>query len=456
MRPFSTSEYFAPRAYFGERRGISGRSIQTWAPSLASSWNSDARRLGSRWATTFVEQQQRGDAGHFRYQVACASTSPDQQRLLLAGRGIARRHVLRRVDHFQVGQMRAVERAPGGGVAGAAVCAGSRGSGPRRTSRGSCISAFSIQPSSMMSAEGKGGPRRRAPAASRRVLSGSGRASPPPQPQARRFRVRSRRTNERRNCVPPAGDCATAGERSSADTRAECSLSIASTSRSKKRRRSDAAPVNRPSHRRRQPHHAQMIAEGGRRTPRARGRSGQRRLVAAASLPGGSMPVPSVASPSAPSTSAETAQETVALDVGDVVQRRPAQPRVPATETRLPSMQLVLRRRSAPPAPPHPRASRGPPPIIAEMGQAEAMNAGGGHVSQGMGQARAVFLPSSLVGEGGADEVRRRVRGILRLTSLARMSSKTLFGCCKHIIVPVARDLEPLRDQDCFAGLIAF
>ena len=36
-------------------------------------------------------------------------------------------------------------------------------------------------------------------------------------------------------------------ERSSADTRLECSLSIASTSRSKKRRRSEAAPRNSPS-----------------------------------------------------------------------------------------------------------------------------------------------------------------------------------------------------------------
>jgi hypothetical protein len=36
-------------------------------------------------------------------------------------------------------------------------------------------------------------------------------------------------------------------DRSSAETRLECSLSIASTSRSKKRRRSEAAPRNSPS-----------------------------------------------------------------------------------------------------------------------------------------------------------------------------------------------------------------
>jgi len=36
-------------------------------------------------------------------------------------------------------------------------------------------------------------------------------------------------------------------ERSSADTLLECSESIASTSRSKNRRRSDAAPRNNPS-----------------------------------------------------------------------------------------------------------------------------------------------------------------------------------------------------------------
>jgi len=41
----------------------------------------------------------------------------DQQRLLFAGRGVAGRHLLRRVDHLQVGQMRAIEGAAGGGVA---------------------------------------------------------------------------------------------------------------------------------------------------------------------------------------------------------------------------------------------------------------------------------------------------------------------------------------------------
>ena len=49
-----------------------------------------------------------------------------------------------------------------------------------------------------------------------------------------KLRTSSRRLRER-------------SERSSAETRLECSLSIASTRRSKKRRRSEAAPMNRPS-----------------------------------------------------------------------------------------------------------------------------------------------------------------------------------------------------------------
>ena len=79
--------------------------------------------------------------------------------------------------------------------------------------------------------------------------------------------------------------------RSSADTRAECSPSIASTSRSKNRRRSEAAPRNSPSIDGRQPDHAQMIAERrGRRhrlavdpaAPAGGGRLNARRIDAGA------------------------------------------------------------------------------------------------------------------------------------------------------------------------------
>ena len=75
-----------------------------------------------------------------------------------------------------------------------------------------------------------------------------------------------------------------------------------------------AAPLRgRPDeqliHRRRQPDHAQMVGEGGRRADRLAVDAAFARLRAVSSPAGGSMPVPSVASPSAPSISAETAQE---------------------------------------------------------------------------------------------------------------------------------------------------
>ena len=45
----------------------------------------------------------------------------DQQGLLFAGRGVASRHVLGRVDHLQIGEMRAIERTPCHGIARAAI-----------------------------------------------------------------------------------------------------------------------------------------------------------------------------------------------------------------------------------------------------------------------------------------------------------------------------------------------
>ena len=68
----------------------------------------------------FVEQQQRHDAGHFGNQRGMGQHQPDQKRLLLAGGGVARRHVFGRVDHLQIGEMGTIQRAAGRGVAGAA------------------------------------------------------------------------------------------------------------------------------------------------------------------------------------------------------------------------------------------------------------------------------------------------------------------------------------------------
>ena len=68
-----------------------------------------------------VEQQQRRDTGHLRDQTGMRQHQPDQQRLLLAGGGVAGRHVLWREDHLQIGEMRTVERTACRSVARAAV-----------------------------------------------------------------------------------------------------------------------------------------------------------------------------------------------------------------------------------------------------------------------------------------------------------------------------------------------
>ena len=134
----------------------------------------------------------------------------------------------------------------------------------------------------------------------------------------------------------------------------ECSLSIASTSRSKKRRRSDAAPSEQPVHRRRQPHHAQMIAERGGRT---------HRLAVDAAAPAGAR------QPRCPAhrcrCRAWRARARPRPRPTPPRSRRPGcrrhrrawrgAGRVPATETRSPRCNWSCRRRSARPAPPRRR-----------------------------------------------------------------------------------------------------
>lgn len=68
-----------------------------------------------------VEQQQRRDAGHLGDETCMGQHETDQERLLLAGRGVPGRHVLGRIDHIEIGEMRSLQGAAGGGVAGAAV-----------------------------------------------------------------------------------------------------------------------------------------------------------------------------------------------------------------------------------------------------------------------------------------------------------------------------------------------
>src|SRR2546430_3413294 len=96
--------------------------------------------------------------------------------------------------------------------------------------------------------------------------------------------------------------------RSSALTRVMCSASTARTKRSRKRRRSEAGPLNKPSMAgtsqttRRWSAKADADATGSRSTRHLR-------AMTASSPAGGSIPVPKVASPSVPSTSADTAHD---------------------------------------------------------------------------------------------------------------------------------------------------
>ena len=208
----------------------------------------------------------------------------------------------------------------------------------------------------------------------------SPRAPPRPRPQARRSRARSAssqcgsgrgssssRLRERRRAPAPL-------------TRPVCSASTASTSRSRKRRRSDAGPHEQLVHRRREPDHAQMVGEGRRRARPARGRSGTCAAARASSPAGGSMPVPSVASPSMPSTSADDRPGAVALGERHLIERRAAQARGPGTRNEIASIRLVL------PAPFGPASTTRSPAdleacrvIAAEIRQRQTADRGGGH-----------------------------------------------------------------------------
>ena len=65
-----------------------------------------------------VEQQERCNARHLREQPGVRQHQPDEQRFLLAGRGIGGRDALGLIDNGEIAQVRTVERAAGGRVAG--------------------------------------------------------------------------------------------------------------------------------------------------------------------------------------------------------------------------------------------------------------------------------------------------------------------------------------------------
>ena len=121
--------------------------------------------------------------------------------------------------------------------------------------------------------------------------------------------------------------------------RLECSLSIASTRRSKKRRRSEPAPMNSPSIA--GVSHTMRIWSPNAAAEFTGSRSMRQRRLTGLSARGGSRPVPSVAKPKAPSTCADTAQEPspwLSATSSSVARRKPR----PGDRNEIASMQLVL------------------------------------------------------------------------------------------------------------------
>ena len=170
----------------------------------------------------------------------------------------------------------------------------------------------------------------------------------------------------------------------------------------------------KPVHRGRQPDHAKMIAEGGGRAhrfavdaaaPAVRGGFGAWRIDAGAEC-----------------RKAERAFDfgghrpgAVALIVGDIVERRAAQSAARRQKrNRLDAIGLAgaVRAHQHHHIAPRLQARR---PIIAEMRQAEAVNAGSGHGGGG-----SIFLPSPLVERVAPNVVRRRVRGYLTVRQASR------------------------------------
>ena len=195
----------------------------------------------------FIEQQQRRKPRHLGDQSRMREHEADQQRLLLAGRGLRRRDALRAVEHLEVGEVR---------------CRRWCGR-PRRRARGSraarCGSDPPPQSQAAPAARSRPSHRaRRRPTetampdrgrarAQRRAAAPSRRARPRPRSRLPRSRARSRRASARRGSAAPSSRLRERSARSSALTRLMCVPSTASTRRSRKRRRSDAGPPNRPS-----------------------------------------------------------------------------------------------------------------------------------------------------------------------------------------------------------------
>ena len=93
----------------------------TWPPRRASASNSAARRRGSKCAAISSRSAIGAMPDMSRDEARVGEREPDDQRLLLAGRGAAGRRVLGPMPDREIAEMRADQRAAGGGVAAAVV-----------------------------------------------------------------------------------------------------------------------------------------------------------------------------------------------------------------------------------------------------------------------------------------------------------------------------------------------
>ncbi len=204
-----------------------------------------------------------------------------------------------------------------------------------------------------------------------------------------------------------------------------------------------------PVHGGRQPDHAQMIAERGRRAhrlavdaaaPAGRGRLAAGRVEAGAERGqtqraldlGGDRP------------------GAVALIVGDVFQR--GAPKPASRRQKRDRLEAIGLAGAVRPDQHHDVAARLQTrrAIIAEVRQRQPVDAGGGHLGR-----RAIFLPSPLVGEGGASRSEATGEGFLRLGELCENVLQDSRGLLQHVIVPVTRDSKSFGHQDSLSGEIA-
>ena len=121
--PRADRQYLRARCDLGKGRGVGAAQKNLRAEVFERLEQRDPpRRI--EMGDDLVEQQHRRKPGHVRNQARMRQHQIDQQRLLLAGRGLARRDPLGAVNHVEVGEMRAVERAAGGGIAAATLLEG--------------------------------------------------------------------------------------------------------------------------------------------------------------------------------------------------------------------------------------------------------------------------------------------------------------------------------------------